>query len=261
MRESPSGSPGLKSLLEKRKRNSRSPSTSLRAGCDFFDLLCFFNRPDVFQSPPETRHPERSASQIYRITEGFMARSRRACPERSRGNPGDAVGRCSSKLSGHRHQEIEKVTASERTPDFLLRCTHQRPRMRLSFPLPRGLSLNAGLCFFQEFRPVLRGSRLCFLQEFHHLLFIQFGGRRCACGHGYSDFQEEFVVACRRADADHACRLGGGVVEAMRCIGWNVCRFACAHDRCLAPESHLDFTVEHDKRLFEVMAMRPGPSS
>ncbi len=30
---------------------------------------------------------ERSASQIYRVTQRLMARSRRACPEHSRGNP------------------------------------------------------------------------------------------------------------------------------------------------------------------------------
>jgi hypothetical protein len=64
----------------------------------------FCTRPDVFQSPPKRRHPERSASQTYRISEGFMARSRRACPERSRRNPGDACCRCSSELSGHKLQ-------------------------------------------------------------------------------------------------------------------------------------------------------------
>src|ERR1700683_513638 len=39
---------------------------------------------------PQNRHPERSASQIDRLIQGFMARSRRACPERSRRNPGGA---------------------------------------------------------------------------------------------------------------------------------------------------------------------------
>ena len=33
---------------------------------------------------------ERSDSQIYRVTPRLMARSRRACPEHSRGNPEDA---------------------------------------------------------------------------------------------------------------------------------------------------------------------------
>ena len=38
-------------------------------------------------SPQQTRHPERSAPQIYRVTQRLVARSRRACPELSRGNP------------------------------------------------------------------------------------------------------------------------------------------------------------------------------
>jgi len=39
---------------------------------------------------PQNRHPERSASQTYRVIQRLVARSRRACPERSRRNPGDA---------------------------------------------------------------------------------------------------------------------------------------------------------------------------
>jgi hypothetical protein len=39
---------------------------------------------------PQNRHPERSASQIYRVTQRLVARSRRACPERGRGNLGNA---------------------------------------------------------------------------------------------------------------------------------------------------------------------------
>ena len=69
--------------------SSREPVTF-----SIFSRFC--TRPDVFQSPPKRRHPERSASQIYRITEGFMARSRRT--------PAMLVGRCSSGLSGHRLQ-------------------------------------------------------------------------------------------------------------------------------------------------------------
>ncbi len=36
---------------------------------------------------PQNRHPERSASQMDRVPQRLVARSRRACPERSRGNP------------------------------------------------------------------------------------------------------------------------------------------------------------------------------
>ena len=42
------------------------------------------------QNSPQTRHPERSASHISRVTQRLLARSRRACPERSRRNPEDA---------------------------------------------------------------------------------------------------------------------------------------------------------------------------
>jgi hypothetical protein len=49
---------------------------------------CTPNR--MFSNPKQIRHPERSAAQIRRNKEVFTARSRRACPERSRGNPGDA---------------------------------------------------------------------------------------------------------------------------------------------------------------------------
>src|SRR5271163_2867791 len=40
--------------------------------CDFFDLFVFFaHLTKCFQPPPQSRHPERSASHIYRITEGL----------------------------------------------------------------------------------------------------------------------------------------------------------------------------------------------
>jgi hypothetical protein len=39
---------------------------------------------------PQNRHPERSASPIYRAIQRLVARSRRACPERSRRNLGGA---------------------------------------------------------------------------------------------------------------------------------------------------------------------------
>src|ERR1700747_2507837 len=86
----------------------------LRA-CDLLDLSCLPPiRLAVLQAPQSSRHPERSASQICRITKGFMARSRRACPERSRRNPGNASWRI--LLRAFRPQtttEVKKVTNSE----------------------------------------------------------------------------------------------------------------------------------------------------
>jgi hypothetical protein len=68
--------------------------------CDFFDPFAFLYPTRYFQSPRKRRHPERSASQIYRITQGFMERSRRT--------PAMFVGRCSSELSGRRLQGKSK---------------------------------------------------------------------------------------------------------------------------------------------------------
>jgi hypothetical protein len=44
----------------------------------FSIFSCFMPiQPAVFQVPRQSRHPERSASQIYRVTQRLMARSRR----------------------------------------------------------------------------------------------------------------------------------------------------------------------------------------
>ena len=44
----------------------------LRA-CDFFDLFVFSAyQPDVFQALQQNRHPERSASRVYRVTQRLM---------------------------------------------------------------------------------------------------------------------------------------------------------------------------------------------
>ena len=89
---------------------------------------CFWIRPDVFQSPPERRHPERSASQIYRISTSLWreVEGPRRC----------LLGRCSSELSGHELQgklkksqplsgahlsrETALVARSRRTPAVLI---------------------------------------------------------------------------------------------------------------------------------------------
>src|ERR1700722_21002975 len=78
---------GYSHPLPKYELSSREPVT--------FSIFSRFLHPTrCFESPPKRRHPERSASQIYRIKEGFMARSRRT--------PAMLVCRCSSELSGHR---------------------------------------------------------------------------------------------------------------------------------------------------------------
>jgi hypothetical protein len=57
---------------------------------------------------PQNRHPERSASQTYRLTEDL----RRGVE----GPRGCLINACSAELSGHQNYEkIEKVTTSERS--------------------------------------------------------------------------------------------------------------------------------------------------
>jgi hypothetical protein len=85
-------------------KRTADPSATL-GGCDFIDFCaCGTPSQNVFSKFPQSRHPERSASQVYRLT-GFLARSRRT--------PKTLVCRCSSELSGHKNlREIKKVTGS-----------------------------------------------------------------------------------------------------------------------------------------------------
>src|SRR5580704_13727134 len=62
----------------------------------------FCTRPDIFQSPRKRRHPERSASQIYRITGFYGAESK---------DPGDA---CWQTLFGaFRPQTTREIKKSQ----------------------------------------------------------------------------------------------------------------------------------------------------
>ena len=81
----------------------------IRRACDFFDFPRFCHaQPTVVLKLPQGRHPERSASQIYRLTEGLW----RAV---------EGPRRC--LLAGALHsfpateimKEIKKVTSSERS--------------------------------------------------------------------------------------------------------------------------------------------------
>jgi hypothetical protein len=104
---------------------------------------------------PQNRHPERSASQIYRVTQRLMARSRRACPERSRGNPEGAYlthAALSFSTTESREQEMffdrgmmgqrptqgdeERPLSSNRTP------WNRRPPLLSSRAQPRDLQFS-----------------------------------------------------------------------------------------------------------------------
>jgi hypothetical protein len=70
-------------------------------GCDFFDS-CGFYKPNqkIFQNSHQAVITERSASQIYRLTEGFWRGVEEPVPSIAEGTPRMVVGRCSSELSG-----------------------------------------------------------------------------------------------------------------------------------------------------------------
>src|SRR5580658_1505942 len=57
------------------------------------------------------------------LNTAFLARNRRACPERSRRNPGDAYWQM--LFAAFRPQEIKKITASERSAAPIDRLTQR----------------------------------------------------------------------------------------------------------------------------------------
>jgi hypothetical protein len=62
----------------------------------FRSFVLLHIQPAVLQAPQQRRHPERSAAQIYRITEDLW--------RKAEGTPATLPGRCSWELSGHRLQ-------------------------------------------------------------------------------------------------------------------------------------------------------------
>ena len=70
---------------------ARSPQ-DVCSSRDRSPIIANLLRTFLAKTPTKFRHPERSAAQIHRVnTERLVAREvRRACPERSRGNPGSA---------------------------------------------------------------------------------------------------------------------------------------------------------------------------
>ena len=74
-------------------------------------------------------------------------------------------------------------------------------------------------------------------------------------GDRHPDLHEEFLLPRGRADAEHTCGAGGGIVKLMRSVGRNVQRVAGSHARLLAAEGRFHLTFEQDKGLLEVMPM------
>src|ERR1700739_4298609 len=107
---------------------------------DLLDLWCLPHiQLAVLQAPQQSRHPERSASQLCRITKGFIARSRRT--------PAMLPGGCSRELSGRKLQREVKRSQTPSEADLSRRAVEgsafpfphneysgPRPRPRLNYP-------------------------------------------------------------------------------------------------------------------------------
>ena len=123
----------------------------------------------------------------------------------------------------------------------------QAPVLRLELALLR---------FFDQFGSVLWSQFNYFLDECCFLRCIELGWRSGTRRNRCSHLFEELFLACRRADAKHPHRLSRGVMELMRSVRWNVDRFSSAYNTLLPPESSFEFTIEKNKGLLEIMAMR-----
>src|SRR5580693_7042569 len=118
--------------------------------------------------------------------------------------------------------------------------------LRLESALPR---------FFEQFGSVLRSQFHYFLDERCFLRCIDLGRRSGTRRNRCSYLFEELLITCRRADAKHPHRLRRGVMELVRSVRWNVDCFSSAHNTLLPSESSLQFTVEKNKGLLEIMTM------
>ena len=78
--------------------------------CDFFDLFVFSAYPtSCISSPRQSRHPERSASKIYRKQRALWRGVEEPVPSVAEGTPAMHIGRCSWELSGRKlRRKIKK---------------------------------------------------------------------------------------------------------------------------------------------------------
>ena len=72
---------------------------------------------------------------------------------------------------------------------------------------------------------------------------------------GLTDLGEELLLSGRSAKAKQSNRPGGGVSEAMRCVGGHVHGFPGLGDQLLASEAELHLTFEHREHLLEVVTV------
>jgi hypothetical protein len=91
----------------------------IRRACDFFDLFVSSAYPtSCISSPKQSRHPERSASQIYR--------KQRALGRGVEGPRRWLAGRCSSELSGRRLLHTELPSRLHTMVDVIFKPRLQR---------------------------------------------------------------------------------------------------------------------------------------
>ena len=114
---------------------------------------------------------------------------------------------------------------------------------------------SALLSFSEQFGSVLGSQFHCFPEERCLLRSIDPGRGSDTRRNHCSQLFEELLLACRRADAKHPHRLRRDVMELVRSVRWNVDRFSSPHNTLLPSESSLQFTVEKNKGLLEIMTM------
>jgi hypothetical protein len=82
--------------------------------CDFFDLFVFSAYPtSCISSPRQSRHPERSASQIYRKQRALWRGVEEPVLSEAEGTPAMLISRCSREPSG---RKLQRKIKKSQTP-------------------------------------------------------------------------------------------------------------------------------------------------
>jgi hypothetical protein len=86
-------------------------------GCDFLDLFVLLHiQPAALQAPRQSRHPERSASRIYRKQRALWRGVEEPVPSVAEGTPAMLLCRCSWEFSARKlHRKIKKSQTPDRS--------------------------------------------------------------------------------------------------------------------------------------------------
>jgi hypothetical protein len=96
------------SPLTRRSMEAPPSPLSSREPVTFSIFRVFYSTNRRFFNPPQSRHPERSAARICRITDALWRGVEEPVPSVAEGTQAMIVGRCSSKLSSHKIQSKSK---------------------------------------------------------------------------------------------------------------------------------------------------------